>query len=278
MKYFISLLIIVSFISCVKDDSTTAPNLGQTENDIIKYISDNNLDASRTNNGVYYVIDEQGEGPNATIDAYVKVIYKGYLLDGTQFNSSGSAGADLDLLYLIPGFSEGLTKFNTGSKGTIMIPPNLAYGDTGSSNGIPGGAVLVIDIEVISIDNPQTEDDIIAYLEENNLEAERSETGLYYIVEEQGSGVTIPSDAYLTVAYKGYLLNGTVFDSSENGVQFELSKLITGFAEGITYFNVGGKGTLIIPPNLGYGSSGVSGAIPRNAVLIFEIQIISLDN
>tara|TARA_R110001583_G_C5615005_1_gene405679 strand:+ start:72 stop:908 length:837 start_codon:yes stop_codon:yes gene_type:complete len=278
MKYYISLLILVSFISCAKDDSSNTTNIGQTENDIIKYIDENNLDASRTSNGVYYIIKEQGIGDNLELDAYAKLIYKGYLLDGTEFNKSASEGTDIDLLYLIPGFSEGLTKFNTGSKGTIIIPPQLAYGDSGSVSGIPAGAVLVIDIEVISISNPQTEDDIIAYLSENNLEAERSNTGLYYIIEEQGSGEAIPSNSNVTVAYKGYLLNGTVFDSSTSGVKFDLSKLIKGFAEGITYFNVGGKGTLILPPNLGYGSSGISGTIPRNAVLFFDIDIKSLNN
>ena len=103
-------------------------------------------------------------------------------------------------------------------------------------------------------------------------------SGLQYEILRAGTGKIPKLSDSVKVHYKGTLLNGTVFDSSENGVQFELSKLITGFAEGITYFNVGGKGTLIIPPNLGYGSSGVSGTIPRNAVLIFEIQIISLDN
>ena len=277
MKYFISLLLVITFISCNDDDDETQ-NLGQSEADIIEYIENNNIDATRTTNGAYYVIDEQGEGDTATSDAYLRINYTGYFLDGEQFDTSGTEAATFDLLAVIPGFAESVVYFNTGSKGTLFIPPSLAYGDSGVSNLIPGGAVLIFDIEIVEITNPQTEDDIIDYLSENELVAERSNSGLYYIIEEEGTGNDITESSIVTVAYKGTFLSGTEFDSSSNiGVQFNLEEVIPGFAEGISYFKEGGKGTLYLTPELGYGSEETT-SIPRNSVLIFDIEVISLDN
>lgn len=278
MKYFISLLLLVTFISC-NDDEEENEYLGQTEDDIIQYIEDNNLDATRTTNGAYYVIDEEGEGTFPSEEAYVNVKYTGYFLDGEEFDASETDGATFDLLAVIPGFAEGIVNFNTGSSGTMFIPPSLAYGESGVNGFIPGGAVLVFDVEVVKITNPQTENDIVEYLETNNLEAERSDTGLYYIIEEPGTGGPITESSIVTVAYTGYFLDGEKFDESTiSGVQFDLSKdLIPGFKEGMTYFKEGGKGTLLLPPELAYGEEG-SSAIPRNAVLIFDIEVISLDN
>ncbi|MFD1293511.1 FKBP-type peptidyl-prolyl cis-trans isomerase [Lutibacter holmesii] len=276
MKYFITLLLLVSIVSCNEDDSDDSKNLGQSEADIIEYIENNNLDASRSSNGVYYLIDEAGEGDFPTEDAYVKVSYEGYLLDGSIFDSN-SDGVSFDLLSVIPGFSEGLSFFNTGSSGTILIPPSLAYGDSGAGSSIPGGAVVIFDVEVISIMNPQSEDDIIAYLDTNDIEAERTDSGLYYNIETPGEGDPITINSTVTVIYKGYFTNGVEFDNSNDvGVQFNLSNVIPGFAEGIALFKEGGKGTIFLPPNLAYGSEGTTG-IPRSAVLIFDIEVESLD-
>ena len=120
----------------------------------------------------------------------------------------------------------------------------------------------------------QGEDDILKYIEENDLDATKTSTGLYYVVHEQGDGEPIGSNATVTVAYKGYFLNGVVFDkSSSDGITFNLNKVIPGWTEGIAYFNEGGKGMLIIPPSLGYGAAGTQ-KIPGGAVLVFDIEIL----
>lgn len=274
MKYFISLLLLITFISCNSDDSIDS--LNQTETDIIQYLENNNLSAEKTNSGVYYSIEEQGTGKKPALDAYVTLKYNGYLLDGTVFDLSKEEGVTLDLLAVIPGFAEGITFFNEGSKGTIIIPPSLAYGNSGVSNLIPGGAVVIFDIEVKSVLNAQNEDDILEYLLNNNLEAERTESGLYYIVDTIGEGNEITENSAVTIKYTGTLTNGTVFDySSDTGNYFYLENTIPGFAEGISLFKEGGKGKLIIPPNLAYGSEGFQNIIPRNAIVIFDFEILN---
>ena len=278
MKYFISLLVLVSFISCNEDE--TAPNLGQSDADIVKYIEDNNLNAQKTSKGVYYVIEEEGNGDKPTADSYVKLVYTGYLLDGSIFDRSDDNGLKFDLKNVIPGFSDGVINFKEGSKGKLLIPPSLAYGDNGISRVIPGGAVIVFDIEVLKVYNPETEEDILAYIEENQLTALKSDTGLYYVTETEGEGNPVSESSTVLVKYDGYFLDGTKFDSSgDAGVQLNLNNVIPGFSEGLSYYNEGGKGTLLLPPELAYGDTGTqNGAIPRNTVLIFNFEIISIAN
>tara|TARA_B110000503_G_scaffold140668_1_gene232157 strand:+ start:2035 stop:2484 length:450 start_codon:yes stop_codon:yes gene_type:complete len=124
---------------------------------------------------------------------------------------------------------------------------------------------------------PQTEADILQYIEDNNLNATRSDSGLYYVINNEGTGTRPTASSNVTVAYKGYLLDGSVFDQSDaNGISFGLNQVIAGWTEGITYFKEGGEGILLIPSNLGYGNRG-SGPIPGGAVLIFDIRLISVN-
>ena len=117
------------------------------------------------------------------------------------------------------------------------------------------------------------------YLKENNVNATKTESGLYYEITKNGSGDNASAGDNVTVHYTGMLLNGEVFDSSVSRNQpfsFQLGKgmVIKGWDEGITYFNKGAEGRIFIPSPLGYGSAGAGGIIPPNAVLIFEIQVL----
>jgi FKBP-type peptidyl-prolyl cis-trans isomerase FkpA len=124
---------------------------------------------------------------------------------------------------------------------------------------------------------PQTEADILQYIEDNNLIATRSNSGLFYVIDNEGTGARPTASSNVTVAYKGYLLDGSVFDQSDaNGVSFGLDQVIAGWTEGITYFKEGGEGLLLIPSNLGYGNNGY-GPIPGGAVLVFDIRLISVN-
>ncbi|RXP46617.1 peptidylprolyl isomerase [Lutibacter sp. HS1-25] len=154
------------------------------------------------------------------------------------------------------------------------MPPSLGFGFY-DRNNVPAGSVLIFDIKILKISTP--EDEILAYLAENELEAQKSETGLYYIINKQGEGAVPTANSNVTVAYKGYFTNGTVFDQSDNGISFNLSQVIKGWQEGITYFNEGGEGILLIPPYLGYGYTDRLG-IPAGSVLIFEIKLVKINN
>lgn len=117
------------------------------------------------------------------------------------------------------------------------------------------------------------------YIQTNNLNAQSTEEGIYYVIERQGTGIKPDLGSTVTVHYEGYLLNGEIFDSSYQRGQkatFPLTGVIPGWQIGIPLFQEGGKGKLIIPSEYGYGKQA-SGSIPRNSVLVFDIELFSVE-
>ena len=117
-------------------------------------------------------------------------------------------------------------------------------------------------------------------LNETYAAAKTTASGLRYIIEQEGEGDAIKVSDNIKLHCTGYLLNGTKFWSSFDGgqpidLQLGVSpRLILGMEEGIQLIKKGGKAKLIIPPNIGYGASGMPPAIPPNAWLIFDIEIL----
>jgi FKBP-type peptidyl-prolyl cis-trans isomerase FkpA len=117
------------------------------------------------------------------------------------------------------------------------------------------------------------EEIIVQYLKDNNIEAIRTSSGLYYWVENLGVGKFPTANSTVKVAYKGYFTNNSVFDESDaEGVTFGLNQVIQGWQEGMLFFKEGGNGKLFIPSALGYGKNPPTG-IPKNAVLIFDVNL-----
>ncbi len=114
------------------------------------------------------------------------------------------------------------------------------------------------------------------YLVANNLTATETPSGLHYIITLEGAGGNPNLLSNVTVKYKGYLLDGMVFDETSGSATatFPLGNLIEAWQEGIPLLKKGGKGTFFSPSALAYGPNGVSG-IPGNSVLIFEIELVN---
>lgn len=114
------------------------------------------------------------------------------------------------------------------------------------------------------------------YISDNNLNATATGSGLYYVIENEGTGASCSSFSTVTVAYTGYFTDGDIFDqSSSQGVTFSLQQVIKGWTEGIPYFKEGGNGKLLIPSALAYGPDG-NASIPPNSVLIFDVELIEV--
>jgi peptidylprolyl isomerase len=108
-------------------------------------------------------------------------------------------------------------------------------------------------------------------------------SGLKYVDLVVGTGAAVKTGDHVSVNYVGKLVDGTKFDaSSDHGGTFDyvqgVTSLIAGWTEGTSTMKVGGKRKLIIPPQLGYGMQGAGDAVPPNATLIFEIELVSINN
>src|SRR6478736_6535019 len=102
--------------------------------------------------------------------------------------------------------------------------------------------------------------EITDYIAKNNLTAQKSDTGLYYVINEPGTGTQPTASSNVTVAYKGYYTNGTIFDkSTDAGISFRLNGVIAGWTEGIPHFKTGGSGILLVPAHLAYGNDDYRG-------------------
>jgi FKBP-type peptidyl-prolyl cis-trans isomerase len=109
--------------------------------------------------------------------------------------------------------------------------------------------------------------------------------GLKYTDSKAGDGATAAAGNKVSVHYTGWLFNngvkGTKFDSSvDRGQPFQFTlgahQVIAGWDEGVAGMKVGGKRTLIIPPELGYGARGAGGVIPPNATLMFDVELLGV--
>ncbi|MFW2075078.1 FKBP-type peptidyl-prolyl cis-trans isomerase [Acinetobacter gerneri] len=119
------------------------------------------------------------------------------------------------------------------------------------------------------------------FLKKNALKSgvKTTKSGLQYKITQQGTGKSPSKSDIVRVQYKGQLTDGTVFDSSydrEGPIEFPLDQVIPGWTEGLQLLKEGGKMVLYIPPKLAYGEEGVSGSIPANSVLIFDVELLKI--
>lgn len=133
----------------------------------------------------------------------------------------------------------------------------------------------------LKIVNPTSQADIdqnliLDYLIENEIKAEKTASGIWYVMTNQGGEEKPDQRSKVKAHYHGTLLNGQKFDSSYDRGQpldFGLGQVIKGWQEAIQMLGKGGKGTFWIPSELAYGSRA-TGSIPANSVLKFDIELV----
>lgn len=278
---FMLLLSLIMFNACINLASKEEERFEEQQAIIEKYLSDKGLTAQKDPSGMYYINTLEGTGKSISFDStdLVTFNYRGYLIDGTEFDKS-EAGKPItaSLRGLIPGFQVGIAKMKKGGKATFIIPSDLAYGSN-PPQGIPSNAIVIFDVELVGFGTQAENDDEIIrkYLADNSLTAEKHASGMYYIINEPGTGDSPISSSVVTVKYKGYFTDKKVFDQTKNDAvaQFPLSNLIEGWKIGVPLLKKGGKGTFLFPSRLGYGANGSAGGVPGNTVIIFDIELVS---
>ncbi len=230
--------------------------------------------------GLKYAIVDKGKGKKLEEGMRVKVHYTGFFEDMTMFDSSLEREEPIEIILgrgmVIKGWEEGLAQLRVGDKARLYIPYDMAYGEQGRGP-IPPKADLIFDVEVLQA---ETVPSAVPY-NTNEKDTLTTESGLQYIVVEQGKGQRPATGSMVVVHYTGYLTDGTSFDSSvERGTPFRFvlgqGQVIPGWDEGVALMRPGAKYRFIIPAELGYGDRG-TGPIPPGSTLIFDIEFIEIE-
>lgn len=143
-----------------------------------------------------------------------------------------------------------------------------------------------LSIDLIAAPKTQLEREsnvIINYAIDNLMDVESTTSGLYYEILDAGEGENINWGDYIEADYKGYFMNGKVFDSTygkrKDAMQFYVGNTIAGWNEGLQKIAPKGKIRLLVPSSLAYGEKGLATPkgdtlIPSNSPLIFDIEVL----
>lgn len=237
-------------------------------------------DLITTDSGLQYYDLTLGEGETATEGMVVSNAFTLWYL-GDQPVYIGASTSDSPLTFevgsgdtVFPGWEEGVVGMKVGGKRLLVIPSELGLGETGGGE-IPPNATLIMEIELVELRESakMTQIDEADYM--------ITDSGLKYYDIVEGDGATPQNGQTVIVHYTGWLEDGTKFDSSvDRGSPFTfqlgMGSVIPGWEEGVLTMKIGGVRQLVIPPDLGYGETGAGQVIPPGATLVFEVELLGI--
>lgn len=293
---FLAVLVLAMF-SCKKEYQNIVSYDAQS---IQNYIAANKLTMTAGDSGIYYQVITPGTTGNALTDTdQIFYAFTVRTLDGKFVSTDtvlnrvsnyvGVTGTTLPV-----GLQFGIKKYLQKRNGVIrlIIPSKQAYG----VNGYPGGTIKGLENQsldyTVYLYNVKTQlaydtVQIRNYIKRNNLTGfVKSPTGLYYKIVDAGSGVDqIYSSSSVTLTYtKRLLLSGTEIETKSLDAAL-LSSYITGWQEGLTRINSGGKIRLLIPSGYAYGAFPESAIstdgtykTPPNSILDYDVNVTAVTN
>ena len=208
---------------------------------------------------------------------YVGVSYS----TGLQFDASWDRGSpfpfELGAGRVIQGWDQGIVGMSVGGRRSLTIPPELAYGENGSGSGSIGpNETLVFVVDLIASVPANLEKPTAALTSESTTELKTNDIS-------EGSGATVQPGNVVYIHYVGVSAStGEQFDSSWDRGRSEFigyisgtGNVIQGLDEGLLGMQVGGRRTVVIPPDLAYGENGAGdGLIAPNETLIFTVDLL----
>ena len=310
---FVAFLAGLMMVTSCKDDNSDQTALDEEQRYFDIYLGANYPDAIPQPSGLYYVENKEGTGDMPGDTAWVLINHVAYVIpDDDVFQTYIESVAidnriqDTSALYgpyktrvgaITPGFDEGLTLMREGGEATFLFTSELGYGSR-NTQGLPAFSSLKYEVQLLEVlgnDIVSYEaDKILAYTDTiagaDTVYYPAYDAAVYYVIDSVTDGPPVAVDSTIAIAYRGYLIDGRVFDESvgENYFEFTVGDLdsdsspILGWQLGLQKFKQGEKGRLIIPYPLAYGEFGRytvnnNVSIPPYETLVFDVEVITVD-
>lgn len=232
-----------------------------------------------TEEGLIYEVLKEGTGPAPEMGTLVEIDFAFWTLDGELVDASAIRGAPWKINVGKARekiFNLGTLLLKEGGRNRYVVPPELGFGKRGRGALVPPDTTLVFEIELTKVWAPLP---IPEFSLPQNTQLQETKSGLMYQVIKEGEGEPPSVNDTVSVHYAGWLEDGTCFDNSfQRGIPstFPLSRVITGWTEGLKLMKPGAVYKFSIPPDLAYGDRGQPPRIPGDATLIFHIELLEV--
>ena len=274
-------------------EALTTRKQRENETEILTYIARNNLNATKTDQDVWFFktkANPTGQAPQT--GDQVRYHYVARRLDGVIVDSTNIAGDVPASVVLAGGNTTGITlgryaailELKQGEEGSVLVPAALDGGRIGSLL-LPQYSPVRYDVRIVTVRTEKQQID--NYIKDNKLTVTTLTADSVRVIKtltQPADSAAIVVGKTVTLNYTGYRLDGSVFDANQAGtykVQIGTKAVVTGFESGLTTLRAGEKATVIFPSSLGYGAVGSqrngSVIISPYAPLRFDLQIIKVE-
>lgn len=294
-------------------DFESIEDLKAQESQLINgYLAKLNLEIEPDENGIYFIEYEQGKGYKPEEGDMVSLHYEVYLVDSTKLFSTydGNMPRDIKLgsRFDTEGMNVVLENMKKGGKAKFIIPSELAFKDKGLGQAVKPYSSIMYNLEIVDVMSAeeyektsqermkaqQEKQDkenqerkarepflIKEYIEEHNIDAVPTASGLFFIPVKEGWGNEPKQGDQVKVHYTLYDIHGKKLQSSRDMMKpftFTVGKgeVIKAWDEALLLIKEGGKARIIAPSKIAYGANGAGRDIPPYSPLIFEIDLIQI--
>ncbi|MFL7839615.1 MAG: FKBP-type peptidyl-prolyl cis-trans isomerase [Candidatus Promineifilaceae bacterium] len=236
--------------------------------------------AVTTDSGLQILEVVAGDGPSPQDGDLVTMNFSGSLPDGTVFGDSYSSGEPITVIFgadqLLPGWEEGLSLMKEGGTAKMVLPPELAFGESGMGM-IPANSEIILDVELLTVEPAPMPTEV------DEADLETTDSGLQYYDLVEGDGPMPEEGGRVSTDF-------TIWVQGEDGPEFivtsvgqgpisfvigNLDVVFPGWDEAVSTMKQGGTRYVVIPPDLALGSQG-GGSIPPDATLLMEITLVDV--
>ncbi|MEM9671316.1 MAG: FKBP-type peptidyl-prolyl cis-trans isomerase [Bacteroidota bacterium] len=293
-NFLFSLLVACPLLGCMDQEESAFEQQVREEDQLINnYLTDNSIQAERLNSGIYTeMLTSNDAGAAVEDESIVAIRYSLSTLNGKLIGNLPDSVAPIRFFHaqrnpnaLFPrGINIAIERMRVGERYRLYLPSYHAFDSYSFGQLIPRKTIVIAEVEVvklehedsIKVNNHQTMEAFI--LQENFVSIEELAAGVFLEILEEGTGDLPKTGSLVKVNYKGYYLDGEVFDESEENkpIEFFIGKetVIPGFEAGVSALKKGGKGRVMIPSHLGFaeGIQVIPPAIRKDFLKEYNIR------